>query len=456
MSTATLDTQTGSRLLANAAASKPRWERAVPVYGFPVVNRFFVALLAMTGLAFVLTGYRELAGLGPVSGMNDAYGWGIWKTFNVMVLTGLGSGAFAVGIAPWVFRRKRLHALMRMALLTSFLAYACGLLLLGIDAGRPWNFYWIVFPWKWNMHSPLAEVAICMSIYATIPLAIENIPPVLERLWYFDSRLRPGVEKFERRLHYFFPWIIAAAYLLPGMHQSSLGALMLLAGERVHPLWQSPWLPLLYLGAASFMSFGCVAGATMLCCVMWKRAMDMEILDEAARITAWLIFGWLGLRLLDIVFRGALGTAFHADRFAGVFWLETFLIAGGGWMLWRSLRTHKTQTMFLGYVLSSLGGMIYRFSPTTLAFRPNPESLYFPTTIEILVSFGFICMGVAGFLLVVKRFGILPAPLQEVHNMAAYFRFRRPYIRWTGYFEHGFFSDDELEREQQLELTDSD
>ena len=40
--------------------------------------------------------------------------------------------------------------------------------------------------------------------------------------------------------------------------------------------------------------------------------------------------------------------------------------------------------------------------------------------------------------------------------MAAYFRFRRPYIRWTGYFEHGFFSDDELEREQQLELTDSD
>ena len=117
--------------------------------------------------ALFLTAYRELAGLGPVSGMNDAFGWGIWKTFNVMVLTALGSGAFAVGIAAWVFRRKRLHALMRMALLTSFLAYACGLLLLGIDAGRPWNFYWIVFPWKWNMHSPLAEVAICMSIYAS-------------------------------------------------------------------------------------------------------------------------------------------------------------------------------------------------------------------------------------------------------------------------------------------------
>jgi Ni/Fe-hydrogenase subunit HybB-like protein len=60
--------------------------------------------------------------------------------------------------------------------------------------------------------------------------------------------------------------------------------------------------------------------------------------------------------------------------------------------------------MFLGYIFSSLGGMIYRFSPTTLAFRPNPESLYFPTTIEILVSLGFISMGIAGFLLIVKRF----------------------------------------------------
>lgn len=423
--------------------SKTRWERCVPVYGFPVVNSFFIVLAVLVLIALILTGIRELAGLGPVSGMNDAYGWGIWKTFNVMVLTALGSGAFAVGIAAWVFRRKRMHALMRMALLTSFLAYACGLLLLGIDAGRPWNFYWMLFPWNWNMHSPLAEVAICMSIYAMIPLAVENIPPVLERLWYFDSRLRPVVTIVERRLHYFFPWIIAAAYLLPGMHQSSLGALMLLAGNRVHPLWQTPWLPLLYVGAACFMSFGCVAGTTMLCCLVWKRAMDMDVLDEAAGITSWLIFGWLGLRVLDIIFRGALGTAFRFDRFAGVFWLETILIAYGGWLLKRSVRDHDPRSMFVGYVLSSFGGMIYRFSPTTLAFRPNPEALYFPATAEVLVSLGFICLGVLGFLVAVKRLAILPAPLQEWHDMATYFKFRRPYIRWTGYFKFGYFGEEE-------------
>jgi Ni/Fe-hydrogenase subunit HybB-like protein len=197
------------------------------------------------------------------------------------------------------------------------------------------------------------------------------------------------------------------------------------------------------------MSFGCVAGTTMLCCLVWKRAMDMEVLDEAARITAWLIFGWSALRSLDILFRGALGTAFRFDRFAGVFWLEMLLILIGGWLLLRSLKTHDPKPMFVGYILSSAGGMIYRFSPTTLAFRPNPEALYFPATIEILVSLGFISLGIMGFLIAVKRFAILPAPLSEWHDMANYFRFRRPYIRWTGYFKYGHFGEDETTTESE-------
>jgi Ni/Fe-hydrogenase subunit HybB-like protein len=176
---------------------------------------------------------------------------------------------------------------------------------------------------------------------------------------------------------------------------------------------------------------------------VWKRAMDMEVLDEAAWITSWLIFGWLGLRLFDILVRGAFLTAFRFDRFAGVFWLEMVLVGVGGYLLRRSLQDHDRRKMFLGYILSSAGGMIYRFSPTTLAFRPNPEALYFPVTAEVLVSLGFIALGVVGFLIAVKRLAILPAPLHEWHDMASYFRFRRPYIRWTGYFKFGYFGEDD-------------
>jgi Ni/Fe-hydrogenase subunit HybB-like protein len=418
---------------------KPRWQRMVPAFGFRVVNRFFLVLIALAVLGLLLTAYRELVGLGPSTGMNDKFGWGIWKTFNVVVLTALGSGAFSVGISAWVFRRRLLFPLMRMALLTSMLAYTCGLCLLGIDVGRPWNFYWVLFPWRWNLHSPMAEVAICMSIYATIPLLIENLTPILERLWYVNLRLRPAVEAIEHGLHKGFPFIISLAYLLPAMHQSSLGALMLLAGPRVHPLWQTPTLPLLYLGAAAFMSFGCVAGTTMLCCVAWRRAMDMEVLNEAARICAWMIFGFLAVRFVDLFFRGSLVTAFRLDRYAGIFWLETLLIGYGGWLLRRSLKDHQWKTMWLGYLISAFGGMLYRFTPTTLAYMPGPKATYFPSMMELLIGLGFDALGIAAFLLIVKVCAILPATLQEWRDMSSYFTVHEPYVLWEQYLNFGFF-----------------
>ena len=123
-----------------------RWDRCVPVFNVPLLTKPFKLICALGALALGLVTYRELSGLGPASGMNDAYAWGIWKTFNIMVLTGLGSGGFSIGIAAWIFRRHRLHVVMRIALLTSFLAYASGLMLLGVDVGRPWNFYWVFTP----------------------------------------------------------------------------------------------------------------------------------------------------------------------------------------------------------------------------------------------------------------------------------------------------------------------
>ena len=413
---------------------RERWERAVPVYAIPVITPLFKALLALMGLAIVLTIYRELIGLGPVSGMSDDFGWGIWKTFNVMVLTALGSGAFAVGIAYWVFKREKLHSLMRMALLTSLLAYGSGLLMLGIDVGRPWNFYWILFPWNWNLHSPLAEVAVCMSIYAIIPLAIENLPPLVERYYYLRPAWRPRIEKAQSTLDKWFPWVIGLAYILPMMHQSSLGALMLLAGDRVHPLWQTPWMPLLYVWAAAYMAFACVAGVTMLCCLVWKRPLDFEVLDEAARITAWLIFSWSAWRLLDILVRGQLLTAFRFDRFAGVFWLEMLCVLGAAFALRRAVRTKNAHMMFVAYIFAGFGGAVYRFSPTTLAFKPNPESLYFPSAVELLISLGFTALGVVGFLLAVKKLAILPAPNEAWNEMAQYAQWRRPDIKLTGYY----------------------
>ncbi len=394
-----------------------RWERDVPVFDVPIWTKPFAVACGLGALAFGLVTYRELAGLGPASGMNDAYAWGIWKTFNTMVLTGLGSGAFSIGIATWLFRRKRLHTVLRTAMLTSFLAYLSGLMLLGVDVGRPWNFYWILTPWRWNLHSPLLEVALCMPVYAMVPLLLENVPPVLD--WVYDKRpqYRPWVKRAENIMLHFYPWIVGLAYILPAMHQSSLGALMLLAGDRVNPLWQTPWLPLLYLWAAAFMGFACVAGTLLFCSLMWKRPVDLDVLIEMNRITAGLIASWLLFRFADIVFSGKLGLAFQWNIFSGLFWIEFLFLATAVFMLLDSSKRRDARLIFHGHVVAAVGGMLYRWDPTTLAFQPRPGAFYFPTPIELLVSVGFVSLAVAAFMFLAKVLPILPAPLRLWYRM---------------------------------------
>jgi len=397
-----------------------RWERSVPVFNVPIWTKPFKVLMALGGLALGLTAYREIVGLGPASGMNDAYAWGIWKTFNVMTLTGLGSGAFAIGISAWLFKQKKLHSVMRTALLTSFLAYLSGLIMIGIDVGRPWNVYWLFTPWNWNPHSPLLEVMFCMPAYAMLPLLLENVPPVLDYFHNYKPATRQFVEKCEKIMIRFYPFIVALAYILPAMHQSSLGALMLLAGNNVNPLWQTPFLPLLYVWAAAFLGVCCVAGTLLFTSLMWKRPYDMDVLVHLNKICAWLIGTWLLFRTLDIVISGKIALAFKLDVFAGLFWVEMIFLAVALYMLIDSAKLRDARLMFHAHVLVGIGGLLYRFNPTTLAFQPKAGAFYFPSAMEMLVSIGFVSLAIAGFCVAVKVFAILPAPNYTWFQMEAH------------------------------------
>jgi Ni/Fe-hydrogenase subunit HybB-like protein len=396
-----------------------RWQRNVPVFNAPIWTRPLQILCALAGLGLVLALYRELVGLGPTSGMNDAYAWGIWKTFNTMVLTGLGSGAFAIGIAAWIFRRDQLHIVMRTAVLTSFLAYIFGLAMLGVDVGRPWNFYWIAFPWHWNLHSPLLEVAVCMSVYATIPLFLESILPVVEFVYERWPRLPVGREKVQKVMVSGYPFVVSMAYVLPAMHQSSLGALMLLGGTRVSPLWQTPFLPLLYVWAAAFLGFAFVTVTLLLSGIAWDRPLDIDILAELNRITAWLIGAWLVFRVVDLTIRGQIVSAFRINTFAALFWIEVAVLTVAFWQLRQSVIRRSARPMFFGALLTCVGGMLYRFDPTTTAFQPKAGAIYFPSVIELLVSLGFMAMGVAIFIFLVKVLPVLPAPIRLCREMEA-------------------------------------
>ncbi len=408
-----------------------RWQRGVPVYGVPIVSGPFLATGAVAALAVLLIVYRQIAGLGATTGMTDAYAWGIWKTFNTMVLTALGSGSFAIGIAAWIFKRRQLHSIMRVALLISILVYTTGLIAIMVDVGRPWNFWNILLPWRWNTHSPLWEVALCMPLYAFFPLLLENTPPLLERLYYMYPQMQRAIRSLVPTIRATYPWVVALAYVLPIMHQSSLGALMLLAGNRVHPLWQTPLLPLLYVWAAAFIGTAAVIVTLLLCFLAWKRPLDFEVLRSLSALASGLAAWWLVARVVDIAVRGQLLTALAFDWYAAVFWSEMILIGGATVALRRREVLDSAYHLFLVSLAIIAGGMIYRYAPPALAFSAEPNAWYTPSVIEILISLGFIAFCHLGFLLAVKRLPILPAPVADWDDLVDYYRHLYPWIQMT-------------------------
>ena len=398
------------------------WQRGVPVYREPVCE---IPLLFFTGWAAIgltLALARVFSPLGSFSGMNDAYAWGIWKTFNVMTLTALGSGPLAIGIAAWVFNRTRLHVVMRTALLSGFLFYATGLIALGGDVGRPWNFWNVVLPWRWNAHSAMLEVAVCMPLYCVIFLAFENLPMLLERLYYTgDRRVKTTLQRWGPRLRRIYPYMITGAYVLPLMHQSSLGALLLLAGDKINPLWQSPALPLLYVLAAFVCGSGFVTFLLLMACLRYSRPVDIGVLSELGNVVSATCFVFLAVRFADLAMRGQLGRAFAFNHISFLFLLETTLILVPAIAL-RKRKTRETPRRLLLLAISAcLGGMLFRYIPTTLAFSPAHLATYFPSTPELLISIGYISLALAVFGIAVKYFAVLPGDRGDWNQMSKNF-----------------------------------
>lgn len=415
-----------------------RWQRGVQIYNYPLMSAPFVFFSTLAAIGVTLSIARLFTGLW-FTGMNDDYAWGVWKTFNVMTLTALGSGGLAVGLFAWIFNQKQLHIVMRPALASSLLFYATGMFALCIDVGRPWNMYNMALPWTWNLHSSLFEVALCMTAYVVLFLSFENIPPILDRLRVDATpERRAKVDKFQRVMHKIYPYMVAAAYLLPAMHQSSLGALMVIAGHKVHPLWQTQMLPGFYLIQAVVCGFSAVIFILMSASLAWRRPLETRVLGELAKFMSWTSLFFLVLRFADLAIRGVIGEAFKANGYTLLFWSENLLLLIPALMFLSPNVRRVPRAVFVGSILAGIGGMLYRFSPTTFAYHVDHPSLYFPKIAELLMCLGYIGVAVVLFIWAAKRFAILPAPVADWYRYVKFEKQQNPNLRIN---EHGAATD---------------
>jgi Ni/Fe-hydrogenase subunit HybB-like protein len=381
--------------------------RIEPVGG-PILTKPFIILGVIFALGAFLIIWRLAMGLGAATALNDGYPWGLWIAFDVVVGTALATGGYAVAILVYILNRGKYHTLVRSALLTSALGYTLGGIGVMVDLGRYWNTVKLpVFFWHWNLHSVLLEVALCIMLYTTV-LWLEVSPVFLEK-WRAsrNDRLKAFALKASPILERALPWLIALGLLLPTMHQSSLGSLMMISGQKLHPLWQTPLLPLLFLLSCIGMGYSVVVIESALSSMVFKRPRETRTLAALSPAMVTVLVLYIAVRLIDIALRGKLAFLISFDRYSFLFVAEIALFALAAVRLLMKERRQHLGFLFSTAMIIILAGGLYRFSTFLIAFNPGAEFSYFPALTEFLITLGLISGEIMLYIMIVKRFPIL-------------------------------------------------
>ena len=391
----------------------------------PVANRFFtpgmkiLTTVMVAGLGVGL--YRMVMGMASVTNLNDQYPKGLWVGIDVASGVALAAGGFTTSALVYIFQREHFHAIIRPALLTAMLGYSFVGVRLSFDLGRWYDIWHPLMPWMWQPNSVLFEVAMCVMIYLTV-LYFEFAPIVCERfigrvnLPGKLGRLNDPVDIFLRLANHVLGKIIflfiIAGVVLSCLHQSSLGALMVIAPYKVHPLYWSRLLPVFFLMSAIAVGLPIVIVETMIACRSFGRKPQMHILTPLSRIVPFLMGAYIAFRLGDMIYRGTYVFLFDGSAASIVFWIEFGLLTIVPFCLFMTPDVRRSASgLFIAAAMYVAAVMLNRCAVFFIAYQPPyADKPYVPAIGEFALTIGLICTIVFIYRIVVTLFPVLPAP----------------------------------------------
>ena len=354
-------------------------------------------LWTLMGVLAAVTAARFLFGLGATTALSDAVPWGFWIAFDVMSGVALAAGGFVMAGTVYIFGGERYRPFVRPAILTALLGYIAVAVGLLYDLGLPWHIWHpIVYP---QHHSVLFEVAMCVMIYLTV-LGLEFAPVVLEHRW-FDRPLFRGIYQL---LHKAVIPLVIAGIVLSTLHQSSLGSLFLIAPYRLHPLWYSPIIWILFFVSAIALGLMMVTAESLFSSWLFGHKVETNRLSGLAKAASVVLLLYVVLRVVDLSVRGVIGQAFDGSTLGLLFLFELLVgaVIPAVLMMFHRVRTTKAG-LGLCATLSILGIVGYRFNICILAFfRPEGVS-YFPSWTELAVSLGIVAGAMLVFIFFVEQ-----------------------------------------------------
>lgn len=391
----------------------------------PMTNKYFtpgvIVLVALALIGLVFLAMRFVFGLGAVTNLDNQHPWGIWIAIDVACGVALAAGGFTSAALGHIMHKENYHVIVRPALLTAMLGYTFVAMGVAVDLGRYYDIWHVMLPPNWNGNSALFEVGMCVMIYVTV-LYIEFLPIVCERfmgrvnLPGIFAKLNSKVDRLLRALNRgldktMFIFIIAGV-VLSCLHQSSLGTLMIIAGPKIHPLWQTPVLPLLFLLSAISVGFPMVIFESLLSSRSFRLKPEMDVLKGLANMMPPLLGIYLAFKIGDMVIRESFVylNTFSLESIMFVLEILIGFVIPLRLFLSRSI-SKSPYGLFIASSMVIFGVMMNRINNFLIAYNPPfAEKSYFPSIGEISVTIGLIAIEILLYRAFVKIFPIISLP----------------------------------------------
>ncbi len=354
-------------------------------------------------LGFILIIIRFWKGLGSVTNLTQEVPWGLWIGFDVVTGVAFAGGAYVLTFMVYILNMQKYHSIVRITVLNGFLAYVfyAGALLL--DLGRPWNVINPIIGNSFGTSSVLFLVAWHFLLYMIAQL-IEFSPAIAEWL---------GAKRARKILSGMTIAAVIFGITLSTLHQSGLGALYLMAKDKIHPLWYSEFIPVLFFVSSIFAGLSMVIfEGSISHKVFFNQISDKNhkahnsILTGLSKICAVTMFAYFFLQVLVFVH----GKKWELLNTPMGYWylLEMFGFVLLPMMLFfSSYRRGNIIMIKAAAILTMVGVIMNRLNVTVIGFRWDDAIRYVPTWMEFAVTLAVIFTEIWIFRWVINRMPVL-------------------------------------------------
>ncbi|KUG25350.1 ni/fe-hydrogenase 2 b-type cytochrome subunit [hydrocarbon metagenome] len=238
----------------------------------------------------------------------------------------------------------------------------------------------------------------------------------------FNKMIDKLLHVLDRTLNKIMFVFIIAGVVLSCLHQSSIGTLMVIAGQKMHPLWQTPVLPLLFLLSAFAVGFPMVIMESLASSRSFGMKPEKDVLSSLARFVGPLLGIYLAFKIGDMFIRESFVYLAELNTASIMFTIEMVVgvIIPLRMFLSPAVRA-SSAGLFIASILVIFGVLLNRFNNFVIAYDPPyTDTSYFPSIGEIAVTLGFVALEILLFRAFVMIFPIISQPVKSTIQKAKY------------------------------------